>query len=65
MRATISLTEGFPTAFLDTGMDSTHTQPIWRSDLEAYGFDVEYETFYGGVFSGGLPDSLFATWRNK
>jgi hypothetical protein len=45
------------------GMDPTHVCEVHRSSLDALGFDVVESTFYGGVFSGGLPDSLFATWR--
>ena len=45
------------------GMDPTHVREVWPSHLEAMGFDVVASTFYGGVFSGGLHDSLFSTWR--
>lgn len=45
------------------GMDPTHTQPVYMEDLEWFNFTVSEETFYGGVFSNGEPDSLFATWR--
>ena len=45
------------------GMDPTHVREVWPSQLEAFDFSVEARTFYGGVFSGGLHDSLFATWR--
>lgn len=44
------------------GMDQTHVAEISTDDLEAFGFTVEEKTFYGGVFSNGQPDSLFATW---
>lgn len=45
------------------GMDPTHVVEIHPDFLETAGFNVEEATFYGGVFSKGLPDSLFATWR--
>lgn len=45
------------------GMDPTHVVEIHPKDLRSFGFDVEERTFYGGVFSNGEPDSLFATWR--
>jgi hypothetical protein len=45
------------------GMDPTHVTEVWPADLDRHGFDVIASTFYGGVFSGGLHDSLFATWR--
>lgn len=45
------------------GMDPTHVTEIYPIELEGYGFTVTEETFYGGVFSGGKPDSLLATWR--
>ena len=45
------------------GMDPTHVCEVHRDDLWDYDFTVSEETFYGGVFSGGKPDSLFATWR--
>ena len=45
------------------GMDPTHVCEVFPRDLEAFGFDVVESTFYGGVFSDGEPDSLFATWR--
>jgi hypothetical protein len=44
------------------GMDPTHVCEIWPEDLGAYGFAVSEETFYGGVFSEGKPDSLFGVW---
>lgn len=44
------------------GMDDTHVTEIHKEQLEALGFTVEETTFYGGVFSGGEPDALFATW---
>jgi hypothetical protein len=31
--------------------------------LLPYAFSVSEETFYGGVFSDGEPDALFAGWR--
>lgn len=45
------------------GMDPTHVVALNPADFEARGFQVEEATFYGGVFSNGEPDSLFATWR--
>lgn len=44
------------------GMDSTHVCEVWPQALESQGFTVTEETFYGGVFSDGKPDSLLATW---
>lgn len=44
------------------GMDPTHVTAIQPMGLKAYGFHVTEETFYGGVFSKGLPDSLFGWW---
>jgi trans-aconitate methyltransferase len=44
------------------GMDPTHKTPIHTVDLERYGVVVSTETFYGGVFSEGKPDSLFGVW---
>ena len=45
------------------GMDPTHVREVTHADLWQLGFGVEEKTFYGGVFSDGKPDSLFATWR--
>lgn len=45
------------------GMDPTHVTEVWPKDLDRHGFGVVESTFYGGVFSNGEPDSLFATWR--
>ena len=44
------------------GMDHTHVHEIHQRDLESAGMNVTLETFYGGVFSNGLPDSLFGVW---
>lgn len=44
-------------------MDHTHVKEVWPVHFEAAGFTVQEATFYGGVFSNGEPDSLFATWR--
>ena len=44
------------------GMDPTHVVEIHPGMLTDYGFEVNAETFYGGVFSGGRPDSLFGVW---
>jgi hypothetical protein len=43
-------------------MDPTHVCEVWPSELEDRGFSVSEETFYGGVFSNSLPDSLFGVW---
>lgn len=45
------------------GMDPTHVTEVYPVELEGMGYTVTEETFYGGVFSGGKPDSLLATWR--
>lgn len=45
------------------GMDPTHVVEVPQRDLEAFNFEVEERTFYGGLWSNGKPDSLFATWR--
>lgn len=45
------------------GMDPTHVSEVHISDLAMAGFHVDEKTFYGGVFSNGEPDSLFATWQ--
>lgn len=44
------------------GMDPTHKTEIHIDMLEDLGFTVLEETFYGGVFSNGEPDSLFGVW---
>lgn len=44
------------------GMDPTHTQAITSDMLEFWDFTTTEETFYGGVFSNGEPDSLFGLW---
>jgi len=44
------------------GMDPTHVVALPQPVLESVGFSVTEETFYGGVFSGGKPDSLFGVW---
>lgn len=46
-------------------MDQTHVVSIWPHMLEELGFSVSEETFYGGVWSNGEPDSLLATWKNQ
>lgn len=43
-------------------MDETHQSMPDRGFLEGLGFAVEEATFYGGVYSAGKPDALFATW---
>jgi len=45
------------------GMDPTHVCEVYPGELELFGFNVKNAMFYGGVFSGGRADSLFATWR--
>ena len=45
------------------GMDPTHVVEVHKEHLDLLGFNVVESTFYGGVFSDGKPDSLFATWR--
>lgn len=44
------------------GMDPTHVTEISQSMLERAGFEVTEETFYGGIWSKGQPDSLFGVW---
>jgi hypothetical protein len=45
------------------GMDPTHVCEIHADDLRSIGgMAVREETFYGGVFSNGEPDSLFGVW---
>lgn len=43
-------------------IDDTHVAIVTREMLEAEGFQVEERTFYGGVYSNGELDALFATW---
>lgn len=44
------------------GMDPTHVVAVQPEHLEYHDFQVTEETFYGGVFSNGEPDSLFGVW---
>lgn len=44
------------------GMDPTHVTEVDRGRMGVLGFEVREDTFYGGVFSGGEPDSLFGVW---
>lgn len=44
------------------GMDPTHKTEIHKEYLQSHGFNVSEQMFYGGVFSEGKPDSLFAVW---
>lgn len=44
------------------GMDPTHVIEVNPQDLQSFNFKVTEETFYGGVFSEGEPDSLFGIW---
>lgn len=45
------------------GMDATHKTALHRADLERADMQISTETFYGGVFSDGKPDSLFGVWN--
>lgn len=45
------------------GMDRTHVVEIHAKRALSLGFTVSEQTFYGGRFSNGLPDSLFGIWR--
>lgn len=48
------------------GMDPTHISVINKTAMElSLGFTVTEQTFYGGVFSNGEPDSLFGTWLRQ
>lgn len=47
------------------GMDGTHICEVHKNQLELAGMSVTEETFYGGVFSDGKPDSLFGLWRRN
>lgn len=42
-------------------MDATHVSLPDRDLFEKYGMNVSEEMFYGGVFSNGEPDALFAS----
>lgn len=44
------------------GMDPTHVVEVHAEALRDHGFTVMEETFYGGAFSNGEPDSLFGVW---
>jgi hypothetical protein len=44
------------------GMDPTHVRAVTPHELTMHDFEVTEETFYGGVFSNGEPDSLFGVW---
>lgn len=44
------------------GMDPTHTHAIDGDKMRRLGYDVSEQTFYGGVFSNGEPDSLFGVY---
>lgn len=65
VRATKGVVLSTPNPFTTDvlGMDPTHVTEVFPVDLQDMGFNVTEETFYGGVFSGGKPDSLLATWR--
>lgn len=45
------------------GMDRTHVVEVQAKQALALGFTVSEQTFYGGRFSNGLPDSLFGIWK--
>jgi hypothetical protein len=47
------------------GMDPTHVCEVHGYELTGRGFNVAEETFYGGVFSDGQPDSLFGIWTKN
>jgi len=48
------------------GMDETHVTEISAKWMEfTLGFEVTEETFYGGRFSNGEPDSLFGIWKAR
>jgi hypothetical protein len=44
------------------GIDRTHCTVITAAALEGVGFTVREALFYGGVYSKGEPDALFAVW---
>ncbi len=44
------------------GIDRTHRTVITAEQLQQAGFVVREELFYGGVYSDGDPDALFAVW---
>lgn len=44
-------------------IDETHQTVITAEDLAAHGFAVREELFYGGVYSAGEKDALFAVWQ--
>lgn len=44
-------------------IDETHQTIITAADLAARGFTVREELFYGGVYSAGEKDALFAVWQ--
>lgn len=64
-RATIGVVMSTPNPHTTDviGMDPTHVTEVYPYQLTQKGFSVKETTFYGGVFSDGKPDSLFATWR--
>lgn len=47
------------------GIDRTHKTVITAADLTEHGFQVREDTFYGGVYSDGRPDALFAVWSPR
>lgn len=44
------------------GIDDTHKTIITADEFESAGFAVWEELFYGGVYSSGEDDALFAVW---
>lgn len=47
------------------GMDPTHVVEIYPQSLFNRAFMVSEQTFYGGTFSNGEPDSLFGIWTRS
>lgn len=64
-RATVGIALSTPNPFTTDvlGMDPTHVTAVYPAELRRFGFKVSEEMFYGGVFSDGELDSLFAHWR--
>jgi hypothetical protein len=47
------------------GMDPTHVTAVTPHELTMHDFEVTEQTFYGGAFSNGEPDSLFGIWTKE
>ena len=47
------------------GIDRTHRTVVTAAALEAHGFHCEERLFYGGVYSAGEKDALFAVWGGR